>query len=402
MRILIVGTTYSPALNGQAIFTANLAEGLAKRGHDVLMVFPSDKGHAYRTQRRDVRLEAVRSYSLGLLHADAYYSLFSSRAVRRIFDSFQPQIVHIQDHYPLSGEVLQEARRRGIKVVGTNHFMPENLAPYVPGLSKIKPLYHWIMWHWMLGLYNKVDATTAQSRTAAALIRKQGLRGFLFHISCGIDLTYFHPEPATDRRACRMRYDLDPQRTVFLFVGRIDREKRLDVVLRAMHLLRRDDVQLAIAGHGAALAELQALAEGLKLGDRVQFTGYIPNDDLLAILNSADIFVMPSEAELLSLATLEAMACGRPVLLANAVALPELAADGENGYLFKPGDPADMARCMELLAGHPERWPAMGAASLERVRFHSLENTISLFEFLYESLMKNAPLNTLESRLAAI
>jgi glycosyltransferase involved in cell wall biosynthesis len=90
------------------------------------------------------------------------------------------------------------------------------------------------------------------------------------------------------------------------------------------------------------------------------------------------------------------------VLLANAVALPELAADGENGYLFKPGDPADMARCMELLAGHPERWPAMGAASLERVRFHSLENTMSLFEFLYESLMKNAPLKTLESRLAAI
>jgi glycosyltransferase involved in cell wall biosynthesis len=191
-----------------------------------------------------------------------------------------------------------------------------------------------------------------------------------------------------DRLACRARYGLDPQRTIFLFVGRVDKEKRVDVLLRAIHLLQRDDIQLVVAGRGAALGEFQALAKSLKLGERVRFTGFIPNEDLPMLLNSIDIFTMPSEAELLSIASLEAMACARPVLLADAVALPELVTQGVNGYLFKPGDAEDAARYMRLLADQRDRWEQMGKASLERARAHSLELTIQRFESLYQNSMK--------------
>lgn len=392
MRILIAGTTYYPALNGQAIFTVNLAEGLAKCGHQVAVAVPSDQIRASRKERKGVQIEGVESVSLKIWHQDAYFSPFPGKAVRHIFDAFQPEIVHIQDHYPLSRVVVQTAHRYGIKSVGTNHFMPENLAAYSGWLANVKPLFNWLGWHWMMEVYNRVDIATAQSKNAAELIRKQGLRRPVFPVSCGIDLHRFFPNLSIDRRACRERYGLDPERKIFLFVGRVDGEKKLDVLLRAMSHLKRDDVQLAIAGRGAAMEQLKALANELNLGHRVQFTGFIPNEDLHVLLNSADIFVMPSEAELLSLATLEAMACGRPVLLANAVALPELVTEGVNGYLFKRGDPVDAARCMELLANQPECWPAMGKASVQKAQFHGLDNTVRQYEMLYEKLLSGGPL----------
>ena len=166
-------------------------------------------------------------------------------------------------------------------------------------------------------------------------------------------------------------------------MGRVDGEKRLDVLIRALALLQREDIQLAIAGRGTALYELKELAAGLGLGQKVVFTGFIPAEDLPSLLNSADIFAMPSQAELLSIATLEAMACARPVLAADAWALPELVSEGINGYLFKPGDEADAARKMALLADGPEKWAAMAAASLEKVQAHSLENTITSYEEFY-------------------
>jgi len=402
MRIMIAGTVYYPAMNGQAVFTENLSEGLAKRGHEVLSVFPSEKGYAYSTIHNNVCIEAIKSTNLTMIHSDAYFSMFSESAIHQIIRSFQPDIVHIQDHFPLSQDVVRAARHYGIHLIGTNHFMPENLAAYVPIISKLKPVYNRIMWNWMLSLYNRLDVATAQSKASAALLRSQGLRIPVQPVSCGIDLKRFFRDSSVDRAAVRTRYGLDPRKTIFLFVGRVDHEKRLDVLLRAIKLLNRNDIQLAIAGRGTAQESLQTLATELELGERIHFTGFVPAEDLPALLNSADIFSMPSEAELLSIASLEAMACGRPVLLANAVALPELAGDGINGYLFRPGDAADAARCMALLADHPERWKRMGAGSVEKAHYHSLENTLKQYETLYSNLLAGAYSNLEETGMNSL
>jgi glycosyltransferase involved in cell wall biosynthesis len=389
MRILITGTNYR-GLNGQAIFTVNLAEGLAGRGNNVTAVFPSDEDRAYSAIRKAVHLEGIGSIRLTFLHPDTYLPVTSAKAIRDIFNAARPEIVHIQDHYPLSRVVLREAWRRGIKTMGTNHFMPENLAPYIPGLSRIKPVFNWLLWKWMLDVYNRVEMVAAQSRAAAELVRAQGLRPPVIPVSCGIDLRRFHPDASIDRMDCRAKYGLDLHCKLFLFVGRVDREKRVDVLLHALARLgHRNDIQLVIAGRGAASKDYQALADSLNLGQRVRFTGFIPNEDLHVLLNSVDVFTMPSEAELLSIASLEAMACGRPLLLADAVALPELVTPGVNGYLFKPGDPEDAAHYMEVLADQCERWEQMGKASVEKAQEHSLEKTVQRYEELYQRVISN-------------
>jgi len=393
MRILIAETPQYIAFHGQAIFTINLAEGLAKNGHTVLALVGSERGHAYQSERNGVRIQAVDALDLSRFHPDSCLPLFSARAVRHVFETFQPDIVHIQDHYFLCRNTAITAQHLGIKAVGTNHFMPENLAPYVPVLSRIKPVFNWVLWHWMRETYDRLDAVACPSGTAARILHSARVRPPVFPISCGGNTHFFRPDPTVDRPAWRKRYGIDPQKTIFFFVGRVDREKRLDVLLRAVSLLKRDDFQLVIGGKGAYQKKLIALANHLNLEAMVHFTGFIPQEDLPSVLNSIDIFAMPSEAELLSIATLQAMGCSRPVLAANAVALPELVTEGINGALFKPGDAVDASRCMEWFADHPDRWQDMGAASLEKVQAHSLENIVHEYETLYQKVLSGEPLD---------
>jgi 1,2-diacylglycerol 3-alpha-glucosyltransferase len=209
----------------------------------------------------------------------------------------------------------------------------------------------------------------------------------IFPISCGIDLNLFTPDIPPDRCKFHELYDINQEKTILLFLGRIDGEKRIDLLIRAMRQLSRDDIQLVIAGKGRAEEPLHQMAADLQKNRMVIFTGFIPADSLPCLMNSVDIFVMPSEAELLSISTLEAMACGLPVLLADALALPELVKVGKNGYLFKPGDVADLVHMINLIADQPERWAEMGQVSREIAQLHSLDHTMDEFESLYKQLL---------------
>jgi glycosyltransferase involved in cell wall biosynthesis len=269
--------------------------------------------------------------------------------------------------------------------------MPENLGPYIPAPLGLRSLVYQAFWRHMLALYCRLDAVTAPSRTAAAILHRQGLAKPVYPISCGVDFERFRLQPQVKRAEIRQRYRIDENTTAFLYVGRVDGEKRLDVLMAALKLLDRQDIQLVIAGKGAALEATRQMAQQMGLGRRVVFTGHVPAEDLPALLNSADVFTIASQAELLSIATLEAMACARPVLLARSQALAELVIDGVNGFGFRPGDPADAARWMAALANQPESWPAMGQASLELVRPHRLENTLRLYEDIYEALLAHKP-----------
>ena len=387
MRIIIAGQTYHPAANGQAIFSTHLAEGLAQAGHTVMAIVPSEHRKPYHKLLNGVQIQAVRSITLPW-YPDVYFAPLPGCQIGRLLDEFQPDVVHIQDHYPISVVSLRAARKRHVSTIGTNHFLPENIVHYLPIPAWSRARMDHLLWATMLVVFNRLDAATTPTETAARILRQQHIRVPVYPISCGVDLERFHPDPGVDRADMRRRYGLDPQRTVFLFVGRIDQEKRLDVLLRALRRLDRDDLQLGIVGRGRHVQALQALAQALALGQRVVFTGYVPAVDLPALLNSVDIFAMPSEAELQSIATLEAMASGRPVLAANARALPELVKDGVNGYLFAPGDVKDAARRMAQLIDERDRWPTMGTASLETARLHGLNNTVLRYQTLYRSLCR--------------
>jgi 1,2-diacylglycerol 3-alpha-glucosyltransferase len=402
MRIMISSSTYAPAMNGQAVFTTNLAEGMVKLGHEVMVVLDSHHVQASTTFVNGVQLEELHSVSLNQFRSGVYFSPFPTRELKRLFQLFQPDVVHIQDHYPSCRGVVKVALENQIKLVGSNHYIPENLAPYVPLYASMKPVIDWFLWQWMLDLYKHLDIVTAQSTAAANILSKVGLKLPILPISCGIDTQRYQPDPNVDREFFCRKYGLDPVKIIFLFLGRIDGEKRVDLLLHAMHHLDRNDIQLAIAGHGSVEESMKRMAAKMSLIDRVKFTGFIPSEDKPGLLNSVDVFIMPSEAELLSISTLEAMACGRPVLLANALALPELVNDGLNGYLFAPGDINDLTRLMGQLANQSQHWAEMGTVSRGIALQHDLDMIIHKYESLYTTLIGEIPVTNMDKALKGI
>jgi glycosyltransferase involved in cell wall biosynthesis len=388
MRILLCGHTYQPATNGAAVFMASLAKGLAAAGHQVTVLAPSRRWQPEEIDLGAVRLVGIRSLRLPAISPPVRLALWPGRdtlwAMRRI----QPEVVHLFDHYPLSRAALAAAGRLGVPVLGSNFFLPANIMPPHFGLPVGRALLERLLWATVRAVLDRTDLLTTPTESGATILHTQGLRPPVVAISCGVDLERFRFLPALDRAAVRRRYGLEATRPLVLYVGRLDPEKRLDLLLRAVALLPRDALQIALAGRGRQQASLQRLTARLDLDDRVQFIGFVPEEDLMLLLNSADAFVMPGEAELQSLATLEAMACARPIIAANACALPELVREGENGFLYRAGDAFDLAQALQRWLEQRSRWPALGAASLAIAQGHDRRETIRRYEEVYAGLVR--------------
>ncbi len=150
-----------------------------------------------------------------------------------------------------------------------------------------------------------------------------------------------------------------------MFAGRLAEEKHVDVLIRAIGKTPPElNVHLEIVGGGEVRPALEALVQQLGLGNRVKFLGLATDEDLRKAYILADLFCMPGTAELQSLVTLEAMSASTPVVLADAMALPHLVRDGENGYLFTPNDSDDLAKKITQILELPaDQRAAMGQAS---------------------------------------
>ncbi|MGC8668149.1 MAG: glycosyltransferase [Chthonomonadales bacterium] len=390
MRIAIASQNFVQANNGQAVFARNLAKRLADGGHEVLCLTPSDRGEPYRVEEGQLQIAAITSVALKPFYPDVRVSFWADRAVSKLLDEFHPDVVHIQDHFPLCRAVVRKARARSIPLLGTNHFLPENLVPYIPILGRIpatRRLVERILWRQVRVVFSAMDAVAAPSRTAACILEREAGIPSVVAISCGVDVEAWQADPSLEPSAARAVFGLPEEGVGVLYLGRVDREKRVDVLVRAVADLGCSEVWLAVAGTGSELAALKRLARRTDGSARVYFLGFIAEPALPVLLRAADVFAMPSEAELLSIATLEAMAAGLPVLAANARALPELVEHGVNGYLFRPGDASDAAHWLRALACDGALRRRMGEAGRQRATAHALPQTVAAYEKMYQDVL---------------
>ncbi|GAB4008926.1 hypothetical protein GCM10029992_66630 [Glycomyces albus] len=270
-------------------------------------------------------------------------------------------------------------------MVATNHFMPENLVHYLPVRGELRDRVRRWAWADAARVFAHADVVTAPTPYAAALAEASGLRAPVRPISCGMDLARFRTGTATTD--FRLKYRVRQCPTIG-YVGRLDLEKNLDVLVRALPAVRRRiaDVQLMLVGTGDQRRRLERLAARLGVADALICTGFVADADLPAAYAAADVFVNPGTAELQSLVTLEAMASGLPVLAADASALPHLVRDGHNGYLFPPGDSAALAdRLIAVLSDHSHAG-VMGRRSRALAERHDIRATVGAFESIYAEM----------------
>ena len=144
------------------------------------------------------------------------------------------------------------------------------------------------------------------------------------------------------------------------------------------------NTQVEIVGDGGERAALEAQAKQLGIADQVKFLGHISEEELPKAYERATLFAMPSIAELQSIATMEAMASGRPVVAADAMALPHLVHDGDNGYLFEPNDVDMFAdRLLKILTADKKELARLSENSLYLIQSHDIQRTLTIFEGLY-------------------
>src|SRR5690606_33716213 len=145
--------------------------------------------------------------------------------------------------------------------------------------------------------------------------------------------------------------------------------------------------RLEIVGEGSLRESFEQLATELGIRERVHFAGYVSDEELLDAYARADVFCMPSIAELQSLATMEAMSARTPVVLANAMALPHLVAPGENGALYPPRDVHALASAIDEILVDRETIERMGDASERMVLKHDIDAVLSRFESVYRHVI---------------
>ena len=386
MKLLIAADTYHPQVNGAATFTQCLASSLNRRGHQVLIVAPSRKLYNEVYIHDGIQVLGIRSMPL-FIYKDLRISprMLQGGTLDNAFKTYAPEVVHVQGHFFICKAAVKTARAIGLPTVGTNHFMPENLSHYLHLPAFIVEWLHRWGWKQFRAVFEGIDIVTTPTKTAAKLLQQIGLRKEVLPISNGIDRSRFRP--SSNRAQLRRENGLPADKKILLYVGRLDKEKNIDLVLlgfsRVVHTI---DLHLVIAGIGAEERRLKRLMLALGLKEHVTFKGFVPDDTLPGLYATADCFIIAGTAELQSIVTMEAMASGLPVIGARAIALPELVQPGINGCLFDPGDEAGVADCIATVFSNDSLRKEFSNGSLMIIERHDIEQTVIRFETIYRDL----------------
>lgn len=379
LRILIGADTFAPDINGAARFAERLAAGLVQRGHDVHVVAPNQKYRRAEPATELIEGEPMTLHRLPSVRWAPHdwlrfvWPWRTKHYARKALDRVRPDVVHIQSHIVIGRGLSRIAHQRGIPVVATNHVMAENILDHSTFPKWVDNLVLRFAWADAKRTFDLTRAVTTPTRRAADFLERTVELQGVIPVSCGIDRTQYTPVigPREQNR--------------IVFVGRLTAEKQVEVILEAMTKLDPAlKTTFDIVGGGDQRKNLERLTGELGLSAQVTFHGRTTDEELRALLSRASLFVIASIAELQSIATMEAMASALPIVAADAVALPHLVHDGENGYLFEPGNVEELAaRMTDVLTAEPAEYERMQRASLDGVLVHDINRTLDTFEALY-------------------
>jgi len=297
--------------------------------------------------------------------------------VRRDLAEFNPNVVHVGAPDIVAHRALTWARRRKIPAISSVHTRFDTYLQYY-NLQYLEPVARAIMRRY----YRRCDAIVVPAESTAAIFRAQRMNKDISIWSRGVDREQFSPE----RRSAewRRRHDIADNEMVVAFLGRLVLEKGLDVFADVIEAARAKDVPLKVLaiGDGPAREYFQQ-----RLPDAI-FTGQLTGVELATALASADVLFNPSVTEAFGNVTLEAMACGLPVVAAVATGATSLVQDGVTGLLAIPGDIDGYADALAAYQRDPSIRARHGEAGLAFARTMDWDEINAVVEHVYERVIE--------------
>ena len=356
LRIALFSGNYNMTVDGANKALNRLVEYLQRHGATVRVYSPTTDQPAFEPQGTLVSLPSIAIPTRG----EYRLALGLSDAVRRDLQAFAPHVLHIASPDFAARAAVRWARGRGIPVLASVHTRFETYPRY----------YHLgflegALEEWIRGLYRRCDALVTPSAGMVEVLREQGMNDDISLWERGVDRELFN----SGRRdlAWRRGHGIADDDVAIGFLGRLVMEKGLDAFVDTIAELRRRGVphKVLVIGDGPARACFEEQLPG------AAFVGFQQGADLGRAVAAMDVLFNPSITETFGNVTLEAMACGVPVVAARATGSTSLVADGINGRLVTPGDIAGYADALAAYVTDPALRAAHGRAGEEKSRAYA-------------------------------
>ncbi len=416
MKIAIASDIYYPMTNGVAVFSHNLANGLAARGHEVLVICPSFSGKYHvNTEKNGVKTAHLTStrfpfypdqinkvpekkevfgvhlprthYKNGI-----WWSTHPYGEIKKLLDDFQPDVVHLQTAETIALAIVRYVRKYGIPLVSTGHAYPDNVTGQFKFLKPVKKPVDAAVRAYMASFLRSSEYATVPTEMAIDGLLPKDRKKFKVAVealSNGVDLSQFNDKPADPK--ILKKYNLDNKKQRVLYVGRVDPEKSIGTVVDAFAevLKKMPDVELLIVGDGTDRTNLEERVAKIGISDNVRFLGRVIPPDLFDIYKCGTLFATASETETQGIVLIEAAATGLPLVAVDAGAVKELCQNRKNGILCATGEAKEMARAMKKILSDPALCKKYGKASIEIAKTHDINHTLARFEEIYQTAIES-------------
>jgi glycosyltransferase involved in cell wall biosynthesis len=341
MRVGLFTNNYLPFRGGVTTAVETLRRGLDALGHQAWVFAPAASG-PIADPPFVFRYPAVPAPTYPGFHLPVPFSRRLARSARAL----GLDIFHAQHPFLLGVTARRLARGQRRPLVFTYHTRYEKYAHYVPLPQRFVASLAVRM---SCRFASSADLVVAPSEQIAATLRERGVRAPLAVVPTGVDLGLFVPG---DRAAARRRLGWPADRALCLYVGRLDREKSVGLILEAFTTIAAavPSAHLHLVGQGTHETMLRRLAASGPAGERIHFHGGMPREALPTFYQAADLFLFASQTETQGLVLAEAHACALPAVAVRASGVDEVVADGATGVLTKaePGELADAAIALLL------------------------------------------------------
>ena len=381
LNIGIFTDTYSPQINGVATSIVTLRRELEKRGHMVFLFTAKDPA----AESKEARV--FRMPSVPLVFSPAYRATYMCPPRLLLsMRKFKLDVVHTHTEFSVGvlGKVVSNYLQK--PHVHTYHTMYEEYTHYVAGGRLISRN--------MAGKLSRMFCNRAQTVIAPVASTRERLLGYgvtrqIEVVPTGIDFAPFAKDSFApeDIRAIKESIGIEPGCPTVVSIGRVAREKSVDVLIGAMPKLleRLPGAKLVFVGNGPIIREMAALATSLGVGESVIFTGGKPLTDIGKYYQIGDVFATASTTETQGLTYYEAMASGVPVVAKYDTSIANTLIDGHNSYVFH--EDAQLPGVLHKALADKQAARRLTRNAYEAIRPYSSQKFGETMESLYENVI---------------
>lgn len=384
LRIAMICDPIGPNKSGVVVSSLRFSKLLKNKGHHVIFIGARLKEHKEHSYHDGVK--AYRFRGLPVPKSGGWRLAFPTvKELKKVFQEEKINVVHIL--LPMSGAIvaIRAAKALNIKIVAHSHSQPENLFMDMPKM--IQPTLGKIWNKWLAWVYSKAEIIIYPTKFGHEILHHLTEKDKTFTVvSNGVNIERYKIKDVGD---FHNRFNIPKNTLNIVYVGRLYPEKSIDTLIKAIpHIIKEQkNIHVMLAGAGHVRPKLEKLVDSLDVRKYITFLGLVSDEDKILAYNAGDIFISPSFAELEGMTVLEAMACGKPIIVPDAeMNAARFFIDG-NGFLFETENHIDLAEKTLKLIANPDLLKKMGKISFEKSKHYNIHNSVVLLEETYYSVL---------------